>query len=61
MWGIENFNRIEKIEAVLFKVRHPLLVVPFKLHCSFYIQIVYKSKWVICRTKSKFCDTFLSP
>ena len=47
MWGVEDLDRIEKIEAVLFKVRYPLFVVPFKLHYELYIQIVYKSKWVV--------------
>ena len=58
MRGVEDLDRIEKIEAVLFKVCYPLLVVPFKLHYEFYIQIVYKNKWVVCFTKGKFCDSF---
>jgi hypothetical protein len=43
---------------VLFKVRHPLFVVPFKLHCLFYIQFVYKIKWVICCANGKFCNIY---
>lgn len=44
MRGVEDLDRIEKIEAVLFKVCYPLLVVPFKLHYGFYILFVYKNK-----------------
>ena len=29
---LENFNDIEKIEAMLFKVREALLVIPFKAY-----------------------------
>lgn len=56
MRGIEDHVRIEKIEAVLFKVRHPLLVVPFKLHCLFYIQIVYKNKWLFVPQSPRSLD-----
>jgi hypothetical protein len=49
MWSLENFTGINKIEAMLFKVSHPLVLVPFIPHGLFYIQNVYKYKVILGR------------